>query len=568
MLDTTINTKFVVGTNLRGDMASADWRFLLPRLKFGSVLCLGVPALPTVFVLANMCESVLLVSTNRRRLRKAMDEGAKRDLKTVNGLLFSGSATLPCSSGPVDLIYVSAEKRFRSFVADEPSCRELVRLLKPGGVIYFEERATKQRRMSGEIKARLVQNGLTGTQVFRLTPLNGELQTAIPAFDNVAAGYFESNVLPSPSLKSRLWEGFHQVFGGERYGVVTRCVKHEVNGHLPDYLASLAVEHGINADGYLWGMSAPGRYNTRKVLFYLLGRDSGMPELIIKLTRSSTFNLRLENEFRSLEDLSNRNIVDPQTYPRPLFFGHRGDLAILAQKCIHGKAFRQATKATLDCPYARAAMEWLMELGAGSANATVATPRRVSDTMTGLLKQFAGIYKLSDRDHAFLVEQIGVIAQSSAPFPTVFQHGDPGIWNVLATDREGIAFLDWEAAELQGMPLWDVFYFLRSYGTWMARQRGNRDSLKSFNQNFLNSSALSSLLVRLVHRYCERIQLDTRFIEPLFYLCWMHRALKEATRLTAARLEMGHYVSLLRMCIENRQAPGLVQLFAPISSEV
>jgi aminoglycoside phosphotransferase (APT) family kinase protein len=549
-------------------MASADWRFLLPRLQFGAVLCLGIPPLPTIFVLANMCESVLLVSTNRKRLRKVIDECAKRELKTVDGLPFSGIADLPCGSGAIDLIYVAAEKRFRSVVADEPSCRELARLLKPEGVVYFEERAAKQRRKGGEIKDHLAQMGLTGTQVFRLTPLNGELQTAIPAFDKVAAGYFESKVLSRLSLKSRLWEGVHQALGGERYGVVTRCVKHEVNGHLPDYLTSLAVDHGIKIDDYHWGMSARGRYNTRKVLFYLLRRDSGLPEFIIKLTRSSNFNLRLENEFHSLEALSHRNIVAPETYPLPLFFGHRGNLAILAERCISGKAFHQATKATLDCPYARAAMEWLMDLGAGSADATASTPSMVSETMTGLLKQFAGIYKLSNRDHSFLVKQIDAIAQSSAPLPTVFQHGDPGIWNVLATDREGIAFLDWEAAEPQGMPLWDVFYFLRSYGTWMARQRGSRDSLKSFSQNFFAPSALNALLVQLVQRYCERIQLDTRFIEPLFYLCWMHRALKEATRLTAARLESGHYISLLRRCIENRQAPGLAKLFSPVSSEV
>jgi len=42
----------------------------------------------------------------------------------------------------------------------------------------------------------------------------------------------------------------------------------------------------------------------------------------------------------------------------------------------------------------------------------------------------------------------------------------------------------------------------------------------------------------------------------------MHRALKEATRLPAERLERGHYVSLLRLCIDRRSAPALRRLFA------
>jgi hypothetical protein len=51
-------------------------------------------------------------------------------------------------------------------------------------------------------------------------------------------------------------------------------------------------------------------------------------------------------------------------------------------------------------------------------------------------------------------------------------------------------------------------------------------------------------------------------VEPLFHTCWMHRALKEATRLTSSRLERGHYVSLLRLCIDQREAPTLRRLFS------
>jgi hypothetical protein len=42
----------------------------------------------------------------------------------------------------------------------------------------------------------------------------------------------------------------------------------------------------------------------------------------------------------------------------------------------------------------------------------------------------------------------------------------------------------------------------------------------------------------------------------------MHRALKEATRLTRDRLASGHYFSMLRMGIARREAPTLRRLFA------
>ena len=65
--------------------------------------------------------------------------------------------------------------------------------------------------------------------------------------------------------------------------------------------------------------------------------------------------------------------------------------------------------------------------------------------------------------------------------------------------------------------------------------------------------------MRKLHTASQRAGLT---VEPLFYTCWMHRALKEATRLPPEHLEEGHYLRLLRLCIERRSAPALRRLFA------
>jgi aminoglycoside phosphotransferase (APT) family kinase protein len=135
----------------------------------------------------------------------------------------------------------------------------------------------------------------------------------------------------------------------------------------------------------------------------------------------------------------------------------------------------------------------------------------------------------------------------------VFQHGDPGTWNVLVTKNGRVAFLDWEAAEVEGMPLWDLFYFLRSYCVGAARSQGATDPLAGFRQQFLGETQLGQLVREATRHYCERTSLSAQLIEPLFYLCWMHRALKEATRLSPSKLERGHYINLLRLCIDQRE---------------
>lgn len=144
----------------------------------------------------------------------------------------------------------------------------------------------------------------------------------------------------------------------------------------------------------------------------------------------------------------------------------------------------------------------------------------------------------------------------------MFQHGDPGTWNALVTPSGRVAFLDWEAAEIAGMPLWDVFYFMRAFGVLASRRAGTRDMTKGFAEQYLQPTPIGDLLTDITRRACERIGLVTSLVEPLFYTCWMHRSLKEATRLEQHSLERGHYINLLRLCIDQRNTPALQRLFA------
>ena len=110
------------------------------------------------------------------------------------------------------------------------------------------------------------------------------------------------------------------------------------------------------------------------------------------------------------------------------------------------------------------------------------------------------------------------------------------------------------------MPLWDLFYFLRSYALDIARAGGVNDGLQGFTQQILADTPLSRLVVETVHDYCQAIDLPTTVVLPLFYTCWMHRALKEATRLPVSKVDSGRFVNLLRLCIDQHNAPTLQRL--------
>ena len=124
-----------------------------------------------------------------------------------------------------------------------------------------------------------------------------------------------------------------------------------------------------------------------------------------------------------------------------------------------------------------------------------------------------------------------------------------GIDEYLRGRRHPEPIIEVEILERHGMPLWDAFYFLRSFAVTVARRRGRASRLSAVRRELLGDGPLSRLLSTAADGHSADIGLDRSLVEPLFATCWMHRALKEATRLSPARLDAGHYVNLLRLCL-------------------
>ena len=158
------------------------------------------------------------------------------------------------------------------------------------------------------------------------------------------------------------------------------------------------------------------------------------------MTRDPSLNPRLENEYRALEWLAEHGIGDRETMPQPAFYGHHNALAVVGETVIDGVPFERRSSGTADCPHARAAVEWLTELGASTTDRIATTPLQVSEGLDTLFERFTQIYQLSPEQRDFLAGQIAAIGRSRTAFPLVFQHGDPGTWNIWVTGASGWRF--------------------------------------------------------------------------------------------------------------------------------
>ncbi len=561
MLDATLATRFEPGTNVRGEATGASWSFLLPSLELGRVLCVGVPSLATLRTLARLAREVWVLVARRAEGEPIRKSAARAGLDRVKVVVALAEAGL--GRGSLDLVVACGPRGARR-LRREPELREpLERCLAPAGQLWFESRGPGGRGLE-----RSFAGGGTGSaRAFRLAPRRGEAEVVAPARDAGAVGFLARRGLLDSPLRFVPRGLARQLEGSALTGPVVRRLAR--TGWLtggpgtegpPEYLRAIAAGAGIDVAGLRFALSAQGRYASRKVVFFLFERDAERPRLVVKLTRDPAWNARLENEYRALLRLAELGRVFENRAPRALFLGHHGGLALVGESALDGVPLRERTRGTVDCPVGRAAIDWLLDLGAASADRASAEPGVLANALGELLTRFAEIYPLGESERSFLADQIRLVGKETEPVPLVFQHGDPGVWNAVFTRAGRVAFLDWEAGEPEGLPLWDLLYFLRSYAMQAGPSHGRRDWLEKSARHFRADTPLHALFASAVRRGADRAKLPGRLVGPLFFTCWMHRALKEATRLRGRALAQGRYFGLLRLFVARRQERGLRRL--------
>lgn len=394
---------------------------------------------------------------------------------------------------------------------------------------------------------------------FRILPVWGEVQAAVPDDDPKMLDHFIRNGrahpwlppgLPGRVTKLLRWLPDAPAFR-RRYGLLVAGPEIRISGQPPEYICAIARRSGVSLAGYRWGLSLPHAYSSRKIIFRLTGPNHPSQSYIIKIVSDPSLNGRLNNELRALLRLQEWGMANGEIVPRVAFSGEHAGVAILGQSLVEGAPFENKSRGGTSCPHASAALEYLLQLGNVSRQATVANGTEVAIGVGRLLTMFAEIYKDAELV-AFLQDMVEKLRSCTAPIPVVFQHGDPGVWNLLVTPTGKVGFLDWEAAEPTGLPLWDVFHFLRSYGVMSSRRRGIRGTLPAFESAFLAESEMARWGRQVIDDYSRSVAVPRQALEPLFYACWMHRSVKEAARLEAGNRDRGHYLNLMRLCIRER----------------
>jgi aminoglycoside phosphotransferase (APT) family kinase protein len=551
VLARTLAAEIQVGSNRRGEASGAAWLYALPRLAFDSIACVGRPTDATLAALVQAGSSLLIVDRSPAD-RQYVDDVARRkewtNIRSVDDP--AGLDELP----PVDLLVVTEGQAQETVTAVAGTLAARLRpdviAVLPAGIVDPLTDADRE------------------TIDLVVAPAWGEARWVAPRTDEAMHATMRGMTLEMRPVSHRPFAGivrgmrplvsriFRTTGWAERTISLTGD-RASVTVEVPAYVRSLATDAGMDLSGWGWGVAARGEYDSQKVLMLLIPQGAMSPTGLVKITRSGRHAARLENEGQALGRLMALEMAEGRV-PRPWFVGRHAERALLGESALVGVPFASRAGWNADCPHLADALAWLTDLGAATREPVPAGT--VATSLLALLDRYVAVHRPPSTERTALHDRFAAVGGIDGPIPTVVQHGDPGIWNLLVDPAGRTVFLDWEASEPDGLPLWDLLYLFRSYAVAASRRAGTRDRLSAASRHLLDASPLGDRLVMAVEAYRERVGVPAAAVEALIYGCWVHRSLKEATRMAPERLAEGQFVRLIRRMLSEPDAPTFARL--------
>ncbi|MDQ3811823.1 MAG: aminoglycoside phosphotransferase family protein [Chloroflexota bacterium] len=269
-----------------------------------------------------------------------------------------------------------------------------------------------------------------------------------------------------------------------------------------------------------WLLLTIGVRLENKVVGLVFAEPDPRPRLVVKLGRVAEVDERLRREARTLAALAELEPGGVPGVPRLLFCEPGAEGLTLGQSSLAGERIFTWLRPHNARELALLAADWSARLvRRGSASPpTEWWPRLVEP----ILAEFERLYG-SVTDPAALAECVRRL-RTLGPLPSAIEHRDFGWWNMLLAPRRSLAVLDWETAEIRGLPGLDLFYFtyfLSALLDGSDRYHGYRETL---HRSLDPTTPTGRIQAECIDRYWRAAGLDPAAVHPLRLLTWMLQA--------------------------------------------
>ncbi len=278
-------------------------------------------------------------------------------------------------------------------------------------------------------------------------------------------------------------------------------------------------------------MLAGGMDTRNKLTVLAFAEGSRRPSVVVKLARTPLSEPGIAHEASVLCAIKDSPIAKVATIPTPLFSGRLGDVVAVAETVLDGRDLWTILTRRSFPPVANQLADTLAAL-VPIGPAEDCWDRSIAPIVAEFQHRFGEV--LDQDDLARHVQAL----RSLPPLPRVIEHRDCSPWNLMVTSEGRLAFLDWESAVLDGLPVLDLSYFLVNGAFLVEGVLGSGRERASYAR-LLDGSPTGAVVAEALARYGERARLPQGVIGPLRGLAWMMHACVEHERIRLDHPELG-----------------------------
>jgi hypothetical protein len=408
--------------------------------------------------------------------------------------------------------------------------------LKPGGMLYTEWQAP-----IGRVRRALQLAGFRDVQCYWSWPLSDRLPLFwVPLNSRGARSAWLYLLTSRPPDRHRLRHWTRWLLRGTAYAIQRAGWLMPVYAlaHKPDTISGTTLIDWLRARWSDWQLgSLPqdlsllfltgGKHSTNKIVALVFAEAETQPRLVMKMPRVAESNAGLQREAVMLQVLQARRKTIMPGVPQIVFYEECDTHCLLGETALGGVPLFTLLNRHNYRAWALKATDWLIELA--GAPAPVSRDGWWSRVIESVLDDFQRSFGAALDQH-MIRETYAMLAKLDS-LPLVCEQRDFSPWNVFATTDGELVVLDWESAELDGLPGLDLIYFL----TYLAFfSKGAMDSgafVEAYRGCWSELTLIGQVNAECLRRYCEALNLDYALAPALRLFTWLLHSRSEYARL-------------------------------------
>ena len=254
------------------------------------------------------------------------------------------------------------------------------------------------------------------------------------------------------------------------------------------------------------------------VIAFVMTEGISDPIFVAKIPRLAGDNARLDREAMNLQMIHTTNASSIDSIPKVIAYEDHGEDRLLIETAIAGSPMKPAVVRRRTAQCLEMAIDWLLDLPLAAVPVGNGSTSGFNHLVERPLKRFKQQVAGNTKECEMVEQTLVCLAPlAQARIPSVVEHGDFSHPNVMFAGESKLGVVDWELAEINGLPATDLFVFLSYVAFSQHRAKNRAEYLQAFRKAFFGDEAWTP---RFMQRYAEHLRLRHDDLRLLFLACW------------------------------------------------